>query len=148
MQWSDPFEQLSVGQRFESGERAVRDTDVIVFSALTGDSQLGGPYDDLQNTLTHELGHALGLAHNNADPSVVMYPGAPTGQVSKRVLAADDKAGLAFLYGNPTDSTTAQGTPMAGCQSITAGPWAIAAVLVLVALARRRRAVAAARRCE
>src|ERR1700689_4767940 len=37
MQWSDWFEQLAVWQRFESGERAVRDTDVIVFSALTGD---------------------------------------------------------------------------------------------------------------
>jgi acyl dehydratase len=35
--WSDPFDSLSVGQRFRSGERAVRDTDVIVFSALTGD---------------------------------------------------------------------------------------------------------------
>ncbi len=37
MRWSDPFERLSVGQRFESGERTVRDTDVIVFCALTGD---------------------------------------------------------------------------------------------------------------
>ncbi len=37
MRWSDPFDKLSVGQRFESGERAVHDTDVIVFSALTGD---------------------------------------------------------------------------------------------------------------
>ena len=37
MRWSDPFEQLSVGERFDSGARAVRDTDVIVFSALTGD---------------------------------------------------------------------------------------------------------------
>jgi 3-hydroxybutyryl-CoA dehydratase len=37
MQWSDPFELLAVGQRFESGQRTVRDTDVIVFSALTGD---------------------------------------------------------------------------------------------------------------
>jgi 3-hydroxybutyryl-CoA dehydratase len=37
MRWSDPFERLSVGERFESGERVVRDTDVIVFSALTGD---------------------------------------------------------------------------------------------------------------
>jgi 3-hydroxybutyryl-CoA dehydratase len=37
MHWSDPFERLSVGQRFESGERTVRDTDVIVFCALTGD---------------------------------------------------------------------------------------------------------------
>jgi 3-hydroxybutyryl-CoA dehydratase len=35
--WSDPFERLSVGQRFRSGERTVRDTDLIVFSALTGD---------------------------------------------------------------------------------------------------------------
>ncbi len=37
MHWSDPFERLSVGQRFESAQRTVRDTDVIVFSALTGD---------------------------------------------------------------------------------------------------------------
>jgi 3-hydroxybutyryl-CoA dehydratase len=35
--WSQPFDSLSVGQRFRSDERAVRDTDVIVFSALTGD---------------------------------------------------------------------------------------------------------------
>jgi 3-hydroxybutyryl-CoA dehydratase len=37
MCWSDPFERLSVGQRFRSPQRTVRDTDVIVFSALTGD---------------------------------------------------------------------------------------------------------------
>jgi acyl dehydratase len=37
MHWSDPFERLAVGQRFESAERTVHDTDVIVFSALTGD---------------------------------------------------------------------------------------------------------------
>jgi 3-hydroxybutyryl-CoA dehydratase len=35
--WSDPFDRLAVGQRFGSGRRTVRDTDVIVFSALTGD---------------------------------------------------------------------------------------------------------------
>jgi 3-hydroxybutyryl-CoA dehydratase len=37
IRWSDPFDELSVGQRFQSAQRAVRDTDVIVFSALTGD---------------------------------------------------------------------------------------------------------------
>src|ERR1700690_1518177 len=37
MQWSDPFERLQVGQRLESSRRTVRGTDVIVFSALTGD---------------------------------------------------------------------------------------------------------------
>ena len=37
MRWSDPFERLSVGERFESRERVLRDTDVIVFAALSGD---------------------------------------------------------------------------------------------------------------
>ena len=37
MSWSAPFEELSVGQRFASPERPVRDTDVLVFAALTGD---------------------------------------------------------------------------------------------------------------
>jgi 3-hydroxybutyryl-CoA dehydratase len=37
MCWSDPFDRLAVGVRFRSAVRAVRDTDVIVFSALTGD---------------------------------------------------------------------------------------------------------------
>jgi 3-hydroxybutyryl-CoA dehydratase len=37
MCWSDPFDRLSIGQRFRCGERTVHDTDVIVFSALTGD---------------------------------------------------------------------------------------------------------------
>ncbi|HLM87092.1 MAG TPA: MaoC/PaaZ C-terminal domain-containing protein, partial [Solirubrobacteraceae bacterium] len=37
MVWSDPFDSLAVGQRFHSGARTVHDTDVIVFSALTGD---------------------------------------------------------------------------------------------------------------
>jgi len=37
MQWSDPFDALSVGETFRSEQRTVRDTDVIVFSALTGD---------------------------------------------------------------------------------------------------------------
>ena len=37
MRWSDPFERLSVGERFDSEKRAVRETDVMVFGALTGD---------------------------------------------------------------------------------------------------------------
>ena len=37
VRWSDPFDRLAVGQRFRCGGRTVHDTDVIVFSALTGD---------------------------------------------------------------------------------------------------------------
>jgi acyl dehydratase len=37
MQWADPFDALTVGDRFRSGERAINETDVMVFSALSGD---------------------------------------------------------------------------------------------------------------
>jgi acyl dehydratase len=35
--WSDPFDALAVGQGFRSAQRTVRETDVLVFAALTGD---------------------------------------------------------------------------------------------------------------
>jgi hypothetical protein len=54
-------------------------------------------FDDLQNTLTHELGHALGLGHST-DASAAMYGVARRGELTKRVLAPDDLAGLAALY--------------------------------------------------
>jgi acyl dehydratase len=37
MRWSDAYDELGVGQRFHSGERAVAECDVIGFCALTGD---------------------------------------------------------------------------------------------------------------
>ena len=67
----------------------------------------------LQNTVTHEAGHFLGLAHPcEADPgtatangvpvcsghpemaSVTMFPSASPGEISKRTLAADDVVGV------------------------------------------------------
>jgi 3-hydroxybutyryl-CoA dehydratase len=36
--WSEPFERLSIGQRFRSAERVVSDRDVDAFAALTGDT--------------------------------------------------------------------------------------------------------------
>ncbi len=79
-------------------------------------------YDDLQNTLTHELGHAVGLQHNDADQSAVMYPRARRGEVSKRQLAADDVAGLHALYGESEVATAQQASTSpeeaaVGCQS-------------------------------
>lgn len=57
-----------------------------------------GPLDtDLQNTVTHELGHALGLDHSK-DPEATMYWTAAAGEVSKRDLADDDIEGLCTLY--------------------------------------------------
>lgn len=69
-----------------------------------GDAYPGFP-NDLQNLLTHEIGHALGLEHPEADELTVgeelaiMYVGAGCCDRIQRTLAADDIAGIQALYG-------------------------------------------------
>ena len=68
------------------------------FQVLAPDSKRGGNQVDVQNTLTHELGHALGLQHDMGHPESVMFPMAYAGDVDKRALSADDLAALDALY--------------------------------------------------
>ena len=140
--------------RTSTGE--ILDADIemndVGFPFTTADSPpcpAGGPYSgcvafDVQNTVTHEAGHTIGLAHS-ADPAATMYATAPGGQTSKRTLGADDIAGICFIYpkGGPTatdsgSSSTPPSSPMAGgCGSAGAASWE--ALLVAAALWRSRR---------
>ncbi len=65
---------------------------------------------DVENTVTHELGHVLGLDHSK-DPDATMYYSASPGDLSKRTLAPDDIEGLCALYFDwprpPLDSPSA-----------------------------------------
>lgn len=57
---------------------------------------------DLQNTLTHELGHVVGLDHPPNDGpdafEATMFASASRGDIDKRDLAADDENGLCTIY--------------------------------------------------
>ena len=53
---------------------------------------------DLQNTLTHELGHLIGLDHPIGVGDATMSASAAIGELEKRDLAPDDKAGVCTLY--------------------------------------------------
>lgn len=96
-----------------------------------------GTTQDLQNALTHELGHFIGLDHNctsagvdprfmldendqpapdcaTASPELMeatMYPTAPQGDLQKRTLAADDLSALCDIY------------PAARDPGVCAPPW-------------------------
>ncbi len=54
-------------------------------------------YFDIQNTITHEAGHVLGLDHTPVQEAT-MYVSAPEGEITKRTLAQDDIDGLCALY--------------------------------------------------
>jgi hypothetical protein len=101
---------------------------------------------DVENTLTHELGHLLGLAHV-PDPEATMYANSAPGELAKRDLAPDDIAGLCFVYparlATP-GAPTFRGAPLtSGCHASPGRPrpsaLALAAMLI-ACLGRRRRA--------
>jgi uncharacterized protein (TIGR03382 family) len=119
------------------------------FKVLSDDPAQGYAFDDVQNTITHELGHVLGLMHNANAQDLVMYPSAPPGETLKRQLKQDDRDGLLTLYTDPVTPVLDQPQlPVQGCSST--GPstplFAAFGALMLLALRRRRpsRARAAA----
>lgn len=106
------------------------------FHVLAADSHRGGGFADVQNTVTHEMGHALGLAHVMDHPEAVMFPMAYDGDVDKRTLSSDNLAGVTALY---PQGLIAADAPQVGC-SVSGAPAWLAALLALVAVARVRRA--------
>ncbi|HEY3447998.1 MAG TPA: myxosortase-dependent metalloprotease, MXAN_2677/MXAN_2678 family [Myxococcales bacterium] len=102
---------------------------------------------DVQNTVTHEVGHVLGLDHS-PDPSSTMFASEALGETNKRVLSADDIDGLCAIY--PEGAASSPACPGAsgdggsggggGCSSAGAGGvlGALGLLAALGALRRRR----------
>lgn len=64
---------------------------------------------DIQNTVTHELGHVIGFDHPPV-PEATMFATAPSGETSKRSLAQDDIDAICDTY-PASDNPTVCGTP-------------------------------------
>ena len=94
---------------------------------------------DVENTMTHELGHLVGFDHS-PDPQSTMYAEAPLGETIKRDLTADDAAGMCDVYTvgeEPDLDGGCCGTGAGGGRGSAALAAAVAAMLVT---RRRRRA--------
>ncbi|HEY8430771.1 MAG TPA: matrixin family metalloprotease [Sandaracinaceae bacterium] len=102
---------------------------------------------DVQNALTHELGHVLGLAHAD-DPEATMWAESPPGDLEKRSLAEDDVAGLCYVYPEGVLTPGApllMSPPLTGCTAVGARGGAPAAAIVILLVRRRRGARRSAR---
>ncbi len=67
---------------------------------------------DLRNTVTHEIGHILGLDHSDV-PGATMAARSALGDLTLRDLAADDIEGVCAIYALPAPGSDAGG-PDAG----------------------------------
>jgi len=104
---------------------------------------------DIQNTITHEVGHFFGLAHASNSEST-MYYSASVGETKKRVLDPDTMQFVCDVYpkGAPSQPCTVRSVnnndplPASACSAVPGGAMVAAAaalgVLLLPALRRRR----------
>ena len=70
--------------------------EVYLNPAIDWTQEAGGPGFDLETTILHELGHALGLGHFSPPPDSVM---GPTYSGVQRTLHAMDRAALCLVHG-------------------------------------------------
>lgn len=114
------------------------DGEIVHFDVtLNGEDPLwstagGGQAMDLQNAMTHEVGHALGLGHDEEHHGATMAPTASPGETRKRDLHRSDEDGARYLYPASDAVPVACSTTPA---PTAAGLLALAAVLLGV---RRR----------
>lgn len=114
----------------------------FVFS-LDGLPRNGRATMDLKNTVTHEVGHILGLDHSPERESTMYVSGLP-GETKKRDLHSDDINGLCALYPQNAclnNTTVPPSSPKGcGCQSTSSfSPLWLLWILALLALAVRFR---------
>jgi uncharacterized protein (TIGR03382 family) len=103
---------------------------------------------DVQNTMTHEIGHLVGLDHTNNAGST-MNPRAPPGEISKRTVDSGSSDFVCKAYPKEqasqscihtsTDPNLGRKAQVAGCASTGAEAWLPALAGWALLLLRRRR---------
>ena len=151
------FAVTTVWHRKSTGEILDADMEINERRGPYGICPLSGCVDrrtvDLENVVTHELGHYLGLAHST-ELDATMYASAVAGETIKRDLQDDDVAGICTIYppGTPAGECeyAARGGERLDCEqgcavsapgggSLRAWSWSWVAIAILAVRRRRPR---------
>jgi hypothetical protein len=133
---------------FDTEAQQILDADIVVngehrFGVVADVAATPAGIYDLQNVLTHELGHLLGLGENFEDKHATMYAYSLPLETEKRDLGDPDVSSVSTLY----DSLPPEESALAGCGGATvsrskagdqAWYWGLLGVVLAVGAARRR----------
>jgi hypothetical protein len=132
---------------FDAHAKEILDADVVLngehgFSFFEQDARDQGKTTyDLQNVLTHELGHLLGLGEDMTDVDATMYAFSQPGETGKRDLEVVDKDSIAALYSEEFEPEAQAGCGGAAIAGYDGQPWVWAALgFGALGLMMRRRA--------
>lgn len=140
--WTDDPALLAVTQTWFTEDGEIVEFDIALNVEGHAWSLEGAPRrSDLWNTLSHELGHAIGLGHDPVEAASTMFTSAEAGETEKRDLAASDHAVAAYLYGGEDEAISSQ--PDAGCEAPgdEGGSFPASAGLAFVSICAGRRRV-------
>jgi uncharacterized protein (TIGR03382 family) len=159
--WSNDGQTIAVTlTTYDENSGIIYDSDIELnspgFFFTTADSGLCNPplvttncvSTDVENTMTHEIGHFVGLDHTNFTGST-MNPRAQPGETSKRTIDTGSKDFVCKVYPkdqpslacvHPTTSgELGRKAALAGCSSSGAEAWLPALAGWALLLVRRRR---------
>jgi hypothetical protein len=133
---------------FDAHAKEILDADVVLngehgFDFFDHDARDEGRSTyDLQNVLTHELGHLLGLGEDLTDVNATMYAFSQPGETGKRDLEVVDEMSIADLYSEDFDPDVQGGCGGAAIAGYEGEAWVWAALgLGALGFAMRRRSL-------
>ncbi len=140
-EWDGSPDLLAVTSTWSNEAGEILDFDLAINTADHGWSLDGDPEaGDLQNTLAHEFGHALGFGHDDAHTEATMFPSARPGELTKRDLADSDLEIARYAYPPIAEAVEEKTTPTRMCATSGAGS-GLATLTALLPLLLRRRSV-------
>jgi hypothetical protein len=133
---------------FDAHAKQILDADVVLngehgFDFFDHDARGEGMSTyDLQNVLTHELGHLLGLGEDFNDNEATMYAFSQPGETGKRDLELVDRDSIADLYSEALNPAVQGGCGGAAIAGDAGDAWMWAALgLGALGFAMRRRSL-------